>query len=383
MGGAMFTFGVFFQPLSGDFGWTRALTSGAFSLYWVVNGILSIIMGRLTDRFGPRVVVTICGVLIGLGYLLMSQISNVWQLYLFYGVIIGAGISGSLIPQLSTVARWFVKRRGLMTGVTIAGIGVGTMVIPPLASWLISEYGWHTSYTVIGFLALVILVLAAQFLRRDPSQMGLLPYGSADIKSRDSNSRDQGYSLREAISTRQFWLLCTANFSFTFCQHTVMVHIVPHTTELGVLAILAANILAIIGGLSIAGRIGIGSIADRIGNKSALIISVILVPLALAWLLVAKEAWMFYLFAAVFGFAWGGQAVMVSPLVAELFGLRSHGAVFGAVLFIINIGGALGPLLAGGIFDITGSYDWAFLTCTVVSILGFVSAVLLKLSKKT
>jgi MFS family permease len=379
----MFTFGVFFKPLSDDFGWTRVLTSGAFSSYWIVNGILSIIMGRLTDRFGPRVVVTICGVLIGLGFLLMPQISAVYQLYLFYGVIIGAGISGSLIPQLSTVARWFVKSRGLMTGVTIAGIGVGTMIITPLASWLISNYGWHTSYTVIGFMALVILILAAQFLRRDPSQMGLLPYGSVDIKSRDSNSIDQGFSLREAISTRQFWLLCTANFSFTFCQHTVMVHIVPHATELGVLAILAANILAIIGGLSIAGRIGIGSIADRIGNKSALIISVILVPLALAWLLVAKEAWMFYLFAAVFGFAWGGQAVMVSPLVAELFGLRSHGAVFGAVLFIINIGGALGPLLAGGIFDITGSYYWAFLTCTVVSILGFISAVLLKLSKKT
>lgn len=270
-----------------------------------------------------------------------------------------------------------------MTGITIAGIGAGTMIMPLVASWLISEYGWRTSYTVIGFMALVIVISAAQFLRRDPSQLGLLPYGSDEVKRRDSNSGDQGFSLREAIRTRQFWLLCAAGFSFVFCQQAIMVHIVPHATELGISAILATNILAIIGGFSIAGRIGIGSTSDKIGNKSALVISLMLAPLALAWLLVAKEIWMFYLFAAIFGLAWGGMAAVLSPLVAELFGLSSHGVVLGAVIFITNIGGGLGPVLAGGIFDITGSYDLIFLACTVVSVLGFISTTLLKSTKKS
>jgi MFS family permease len=380
--GTILTFGVFFKPLSGDFGWTRALTSGAFSLYWVVVGLLSIVMGRLTDRFGPRIVVTICGVLIGLGYLLMPQISAAWQLYLFYGVIIGAGVSSGFVPQMSTVARWFVKRRGLMTGITMAGIGAGTMIIPPLATWLISEYGWRTSYTVIGFVALVIVILAAQFLRRDPSHMRLMPYRPDEVKRRDSNSEYQGFSLREAIRTRQFWLFSTAWFFWLFCNQAVMVHVVPHAIELGVSAILAANILAIIGGLSIAGRIVMGSTADRIGNKSALIISLVMATVALACLVVAKEIWMFYLFAAVIGLAWGGMSAMMSPLVAELFGLSSHGVILGLAVFIMNIGGALGPYFAGGIFDITGSYDWAFLASMIVSIFGLVLAVLLRLTKE-
>jgi MFS family permease len=379
----MFTFGVFFKPLSDDFGWTRVLTSGAFSLNWVVIGLLSILMGRLSDKLGPRVVVTSCGVLIGLGFLLMSQISAAWQLYLFYGVIIGSAISSGFVPQLSTVSRWFVKRRGLMTGVTVAGIGAGTMIFPPLASWLISEYGWRTSYTMIGFIALVVIILAAQFLRRDPNQMGLTPYGSDELKKNDIDLREKGFSFREAIRTRQFWLFSTACFSFTLGHQAIMVHVVPHATELGVSAIMAANILAIIGGLSIAGRIGIGSIAERIANKSALIISLVLVPLALAWLLVAKEIWMFYLFAAVFGLAWGGQSVLISPLVAELFGLSSHGVILGLAVFIMTIGDALGPVLAGGIFDITNSYTLSFVTYTTVAVIGLVLAVALRLTHKT
>ena len=132
--GLYYCFGIFFDPMLLEFGWTRAMTSGAFSLSMVVYGLLNVAVGGLTDRFGPRMVVTICGLLIGLGYLLMSQISAVWQLYLFYGVIIGAGMGGSFIALLSSVARWFVKRRGMMTGIVMAGIGIGTLIGPPVAS---------------------------------------------------------------------------------------------------------------------------------------------------------------------------------------------------------------------------------------------------------
>ncbi|MFC1593137.1 MFS transporter, partial [Candidatus Omnitrophota bacterium] len=131
------------------------MTSGAFSLRMLFTGLLSMVMGKLNDRFGPRLVVTASGFFIGLGFLLMSQISTIWQLYLFFGVIVAIGISGSLIPMVSTVARWFVRRRGLMTGIAVSGGGFGTLVMPLLASYVISNYGWRTSYTIMGVIAIV------------------------------------------------------------------------------------------------------------------------------------------------------------------------------------------------------------------------------------
>jgi MFS family permease len=292
-------------------------------------------------------------------------------------------MGGAVVPQMSIVARWFAKRRGLMNGIAVAGMGIGTMLIPPVASWFVSSYGWSTSYVVIGFMVLAVVILAAQFLRRDPSQMGLIPYGSGELKKCDSDLRDQGFSFREAIRTKQFWLLGVAFFSFAVFLQAIMVHIVPHILELGISSTTTANIFIALGGLSILGRIVIGSAADKIGCNSAFIICFILTTTALAWLLVAKEMWMFYLFAAVFGVAYGGIVAVQSPSVAELFGLSSHGVILGANVFMSTLGAAIGPLLAGGIFDITGSYDWAFLASIIVSIFGLVSAVLLKLTQKT
>jgi MFS family permease len=382
LGGTLFTFGIFFKPILSDFGWTRALTSGAFSVLMIVYGLLCIVVGRITDRFGPRIVVTTCGVLIGIGYLLMSQTSAVWQLYLFYGVIIGAGISGSYIPQVSTVAKWFVKRRGLMTGVAMSGISAGAIVMPPVADWLLSNYGWRTSYVVLGLIFFAVNVLAAQFLQRDSSQKLKLLNDQNEVLGESVNLNVKGFTLKEAMLTRQFWLLCVAYFSYGLFLGAVMVHVVPHATELGIPSTVAAYIIAISGGLSIVGRLTIGGASDRIGIRSALLISFTLATAALFWLLLAKQTWMFFLFAAVLGLGWGGIATTISPSVAELFGLSSHGVIFGVFALSNFIGGALGPFFAGGVFDIAGSYDWAFLASTLVSILGLVSAVLLRLTKK-
>ena len=132
--GVSVCFWCLFQTMLGDFGWTRALTSGAFSISMIMAGLLAVFMGRLTDRVGPRIVLTICGILLGLGYLLMSQVSSVWQLYLFYGMIIGAGMGGSYVPVLSSVAKWFSRRRGMMTGIIVSNLGLASLVAPP-ESW--------------------------------------------------------------------------------------------------------------------------------------------------------------------------------------------------------------------------------------------------------
>lgn len=377
-GGTAYSFGVFFQPLLNEFGWTRAMTSGAFSLYMALHGCLYIVTGRLTDRFGPRLVMTICGLFMGLGYLLMSQVETIWQLYLFYGVIIGIGTSGGFVPLISTVARWFTKRRGMITGIVGSSIGLGIMIMPPLAGWLISTYGWRFSYIVMGIIVLVVTVTAAQFLKRDPGEMGLVPYGADKANADDLNSAEGGFSFGEAIHTRQFWVLCVALLGFGFCLQTIMVHVVSYAMGLGISAPSAVSILAAIGATTIIGKPVMGTAGDRIGNKPAIMIGLVLMSAALLWLLPSREMWMFYLFAAFFGFAYGGISAMMSPVVADLFGLRSHGVIFGVVAFSTTMGGAIGPFVAGYIFDVTSSYNLAIIICIVVSFVAWMVTLLLR-----
>jgi MFS family permease len=376
--GAVYSFGVFFKPMITELGWTRAATSGAYSLTFLVSGFLGILAGRLSDRLGPRLIITVCGMLIVTGYLLMSQVSLIWQIYLFYGVIIGVGLGGVYVPSVSTVARWFVKRRGLMTGIVIAGIGAGTMIVSPAASWLIANYGWRISYIIIGITVLVLMISAGQFLRRDPAMMGVKPYGGDVADQRDLNSETRGFSLRKALRSKQFWMLCLMFPTFEFCVNTIMVHIVPHATDLAISAANAANILAVIGMFSIAGRITMGITGDRIGNRQAFAICGVMMSVALIWLLFSQEPWMFYLFATIFGFAYGGYGPLISLVVADLFGLSSLGVILGVVTFSITIGAAVGPTLAGKIFDITGSYQTAFLVCIALSIIAITVALSLR-----
>jgi len=308
----------------------------------------------------------------------MSQISDIWQLYLFYGVIVGSAMGGSFIPILSTVARWFVKRRALMSGIVVTGIGLGTMFIPPLATRLIAAYGWSTSYIIVGIIALVVIIPAAQFLRRDPAQMGLRPDGTDEVEVESSNANAGDLSLREAIRTRQFWIFCIMFTAFLFVLNTVMVHIVNHATDLKIPETTAANILIIIGGVSIVSRLGMGALADRIGTKPALVASFIILTIALFWLQFAQELRMLYLFAVIFGLGYGGLVTITSPLAADLFGLSSHGTILGIAFFVGAFGSATGPFLAGEIFDASGSYQQAFLICGAVGIIGIILALLLR-----
>ena len=379
--GASYTYGVFFDALLGEFRWTRAVTSTAYSLSTLLYGIFSIITGRLTDRLGPRAVGTICSILLGAGLLLLSLTTAVWQLLLFYGVLFGIGIGGFWAPTLSPVARWFTTRRGLMTGIVSSGIGIGTLVIVPLVSHSISSLGWRKSYLIMGAAVLVITVVASQFLKRDPQQMGLQPYGSGDIKQ-NSARPSVDFSFQETIHFRQFWMLCGIYFSYGFYLCTVAVHIVTHATGLGIAAVSAANILAISGGMGIAGRIMVGSASDRLGARPSIMLAITLMAAGLVWLLFARDLWTFYLFAIVFGFGYGSLSALQASATAELFGVRSVGIIMGCFSFSYTIGGAVGPVLAGYIFDSTKSYTPAFIICVIISIAGLILALLLSPARK-
>jgi len=370
--GTFIAFGVFFKPLLVDFGWSRATLSGAQSLALLIAGIFGILVGRLNDRLGPRVVMTVAGFFVGLGLLLMSGLNNLWQLYVFYGLIVGIGLSSIDVIALSTTARWFVRRRGMMTGIVKVGTGAGQLVMPLVASMLIAGYGWRTSYVIIGAVAMVLLISIGQFLRRDPARTGLLPDGDSKSQTATSKPAETGFDLHEAIRTRQFWTICLTFLATMFCLLMIMVHIVPHATDIGIASTIAAGILSAIGGISMVGRFVIGIAIDRIGNRPSMIICLILLILSLLWLQLARELWMFFLFAIVYGFGHGGLLTVVSPIVAEYFGIRSHGALFGVVLFSTMVGGAIGPVIAGHIFDTTGSYNLAFWICAAVGAVALV-----------
>lgn len=359
------------------------MISGSVSLNWIVHGLLNIVMGGLNDRFGPRIVLTVSGVLLAIGFLLVSQTNAIWQLYLFYGGVVGAAMAGFYVPLVSTVAKWFVRRRSFMTGIVVSGASIGTLVGPPIANWLISIFDWRLAYIIMGSVASLIVVLTAQLLRRDPAQVGQLPDGEHKEQISGQESMIGGLSLRKAACTGQFWILLGIWFCCGFCSYAIVIHIVPHAIELGINSSTAASILATFGGVSILGRVIMGNTADRIGNRTVLIIAFVLMAITLFWLISAKELWMLLLFAAVFGFAYGSCDSPISPLVATLFGLRSHGLLIGILSIGFTIGTATGPYLAGYIFDVEGSYQVAFLIFTIVAIIGLILVTVLRPFRST
>jgi len=290
----------------------------------------------------------------------------------------GVGGGCCLIPVLSTIPRWFEKKRGIAIGITVAGFGLGAIISPTLAQWLISSYGWQQAYIILGLITIIIIIPLAQFMKHSPQRMGLKPYGeSGTIQDKQSLASTSGLSFKQAIRTGRFWVFGLIHFCFIFCLQVIIVHVAPHAVDIGILAIVAASILSIIAGSSVIGKFFMGFISDRVGGRLALSACVILATLALIWLLFAKEIWMFYLFAGVFGFAYGGTVSLLTVVAAELFGLKFLGVIFGSAFVLGSVGGALGPLLAGTIFDITGGYSLALLICVILGTLTIILGLIL------
>jgi len=362
-------YGVFINPLISEFGWPRAALSGASSIALLLSGLLSVPVGRISDRIGPRLIVLVCAFFFGIGHLLMSRINEVWQLYLLFGVIVGIGLSCVDVIALSTTAQWFSKRRGSITGVVKVGAGFGHLLIPIGASVLITSQGWRTTYTVIGIASFSAFFIIGLLLRRAPAQASTP--GNADTTS-------HSLSFKEAVQTSTFWIICFTNLVGIFCLMTVMVHIAPHASSMIDSPTKAAAVISVIGFTSMGGRLLTGFVIDRIGSKLTTIFCYILLAIVLLWLQIADAPWMLFLFAVFYGVAHGGIFTIVSPIVADYFGIKSHGVLFGIVVLFGTVGGSIGPFLSGFIFDSTGSYDLAFWICTAMSLIGLIMIMTLK-----
>jgi MFS transporter, OFA family, oxalate/formate antiporter len=375
--GVNYSFGVFFNSLRDEFGWTKAVTSGAYSIVTFLAGFLGIFAGRFSDRFGARVVTFAGGLFLGAGCLLMSRITAAWQFYLIYALVVPAGIGGVWPSLTSTVPKWFMVRRGLMTGVVASGVGIGILVVPPVVSRLLPVYGWRASYVILGISSLVLILGSAALVRPDPHQR------CPAVRGRHApEQRDGVLSYGEVAHNRDFWTLCLIYFCFGVSLHTVMVHLVPHAVEMGIPLRTAAELMIFVGGASIMSKLVAGAISDRIGVRLSLAYNFGLLIIGLLWLQIAGSLWALRLFAFALGFAYGGIMTMQPLLSAELFGLTSLGLILGGISFVYATGSAAGPLLSGYVFDLTGSYSIAFLICTVLDVLALVLVLRMIVRKK-
>ena len=376
--GLFFTFGVLFPEFEKEFGWSRAQISGASSTMFIVMGVLGIAMGRVNDQIGPRILLTASTVVFALGFILMSRMTALWHLYLFYGLLCGLGVAAHDVVVLSTVARWFTRGRGLMSGLVKTGAGIGQLIVPLFAAFFILRHGWRDATMVVGLVALIVMVIAAQVVRRDPKSLGLRPWGDDQKEVANDVTQEAGLDLKQAVRTRQFWLISMAKLADWYCLFTIIIHVVPHGIDQGLEPATAAIVLSVIGGCSILGRLILGAGFDYLGTKRSLLIAFALLFLSVVFLqLLSDPRWLF-VFAFVYGIGHGGFFAIASPSVAEYFGTRSHGVIFGIVMFTGSIGGTLGPWLSGWLYDSTGTYDIAFLLVSGFSVFGFLMACGLK-----
>jgi MFS family permease len=302
----------------------------------------------------------------------MAAIQSAWHLYIIYGVLLAVGMSGIYIPLISSLTRWFVAARGLMTGIALSGVGLGTMLMPPFVAWLLASFSWRLTFIIVGGAALLLGIPSAVFLRRRPDvDTEPADYDLVQPAPAGSTRQVSSLNLREALQSRPFWMLCALFAAFLFSQQTILIHLPSHASALGLSGIVGPTALSIIGAATILGRIAGGSLGDRVGHRLATVLDLGFLVLTFLWLLLARQVWMLFLFAALFGLGYGALVALMSPLIAELFGLISHGTILGTATFVATVGGAVGPVVAGHLYDVTRTYSIVLLACAGVVVVSF------------
>jgi len=359
--GTQYAFGVFLAALGEEFGWSRASLSGVFSLYAFVYSVFALGAGRLTDRWGPRAVISTGGALLGIGLILMSRVTALWQPYLLYGTVAALGMSTAYVPCNATVAKWFTRRRGIAIGLASAGGSLGTFALPPIAHLLVSHLGWRGAYVVFGAAVLVALNVLAVLMRRDPEAMGLRPDGAPDIgASNRSGLRTRGWTVAQALRSRAFWMLYGI-FAATWTPVFIpLVHLVPMARGLGIAPLLAATLVSAVGVAAMTGRLVMGAASDRIGRRAALAVAFVLQAAAFVGFVWSHDLAALYTASVVFGFSYGAASTLFTATVADFFG-REHAASLAGLLFsLAGSMAACGPFAAGIIYDRAGDYRLAW-----------------------
>ncbi|MEO5756266.1 MAG: MFS transporter [Mesorhizobium sp.] len=373
--GSAYTFSAFVAPLQHDFGASRGSVSLVFSLAGFLYFGFGIISGPLADRWGARRLAILGMLLVGAGLILASQARSILQVYAAYGLGVGLGVGCAYVPSIGAVQRWFVKRRGLASGLAVSGIGVGTLVMPPLAAWLIEALGWRDAYLVLGVLAAIIGAGMSLFLANDPRDHGLGPDGDP-LDANATAAAKPGFSVREAIRTRQFIGLYVACLICAFGVFVPFVHLVPYALDHQIDHASAVLLLGAIGLGSTLGRFVLGGLADRMGRNPFLIAMFVGMAASLAIWVVATSFWPLALFAVLFGVFYGGWVAILPAVVMDYFGGRNVSAIIGILYTSVAVGTLVGPSAAGFAFDVSHSYTMPIIASIAASLIAAAIAAL-------
>jgi MFS family permease len=353
--GSAYTFSAFIGSLQQDFAASRGSVSLVFSVAGFLYFALGLVSGPLADRFGSRLLAVAGMILTGLGLAIASMARSLPEVYAAYGLGVGLGIGFSYVPILGAVQRWFVRRRGLASGLAVSGIGVGTLIMPPAAALLIDAMGWRGAYLVLGCFAAVVGGGMALLVEDDPSHRGIGTDGDPPVLDAQT-AQPAATGVREALRSPRFIGLCAASLLGSFGVFVPFVHLVPYAIDHGIPQSSAVLLMAAIGIGSTTGRFFLGGLADRLGRALSLVVMVI--GMALAFLLWAISAsfWPLAAFAFAFGLFYGGWVALMPAVVADYFGARNLGTLIGVISMCIAVGTLIGPSAAGFAFDVSHSY---------------------------
>jgi MFS family permease len=364
--GVWYSFAVFLVALLREFGWSRSVVAGAFSLFTLVHGLAAYPIGWCCDRFGPRRPVLIGALLLAAGLLCDAVVTRPWHFYLAFGVLTSLGVAtAGWVPAVVIVQRWYPQRMGTMLGFTSAGIGVGIFLVGPLSQVLIDLVGWRDAYRALAILIALWIVPASLWLLRDPPRRPAAPptAGAAAVEA----------GLRAAAASRRFWLIALAQGSASFANQMLLAHQVAFLVDHGVTALAAASVVGVVGLASIVGKGGGGWASDIVGREITYTTGMTVVAASigtLGILALSGAAGGAYVYGALVGVGYAVTAPLMPAVVSDLYRGRHFGAIFGAVQVANAVGGSAGPWAAGRVFDSTGTYAPAFvaaLAATAVS----------------
>ena len=363
--GMQATFTVFYPVLADTFHWSRASTAGIFSLGIIVDGIASPLTGVLVDRFGPRKVLPLGGILLAGGFFLAAGTTSQWHLYLGYGVVASVGMSFiGMVPHGAVLSRWFLRQRGTAIGIGYSGAAIGILIFAPLSQYLISLVGWRQAFVVLGMMAVVLVIPATPFYRWPrPDEVEKVPSEPVTRGPRSNGLSAQEWTTAKALRNLQFWLLFGSRILAAMGVQAVVTHQVAHVAAVGYSQMTAAAIFGLMGVFSIAGRILFGVISDFTRRENAFTLNVGIAVLGVVALMLVRgpgSLGLLYTYSILYGLAYGSRAILYSAISADLFSGASFGSIYGFFNVSIGIGGAIGSWFGGFVFDQTGSYLLSF-----------------------
>ncbi len=378
----LYSFGVFLPYLNKEFGFSRAVGSSIFSLRSVVLAFSLTLAGRLVDKYDPRVVIVSGGAIAALGMLLSGIATKGWHLYVSYGFLIGLGDGVLYITCVAVVSRWFITKRALAIGIITTGIPLSGLITNPLTAWLISSFGLRSTFFALAGL-LTLSTLSALVLRGYPEEKNLRPYGAEEQSTtgpRQKRSRNNNdWAALEAIATPIFWLMYTMYFFGFTTFLVVVVHLFSFAIDLRVAPLVASGAPAAIGLGSLFGRLVLSALLTEVlESKKVLFFCFLLQGSSIFLLLGVRETWAFYLFGVLFGFFYSGTVPIFPTMLGNFFGLGSLGTIYGFFGTSYCVAAIIGPLLAGYIHDVTGTYFYAFLLSTFFCYAAAISSFFIK-----